>query len=255
MAAFMDALINIEAPLPVSVEVVCQPQEGRYYYATTFTKQDQEQERYFTTNPLTYMGRYIGGRVEGWGKDQQEWSHFVNKQGKEISLRHKPRTAFYHIKHLPVVRMPPDYHLLPANTMPVPISAADLVELMALQATQICSACQQVGHIVHSCPDDNKRQAYYDSHKPKEIFVVRSPVVGKYYEATFWDRREGHWDNEKHYSKATTKREYAGQYLRTRSEGYGDGADHWAIFLRDGKEIEIEYDYDGKRAFYEVEAR
>jgi len=251
MAAFIDSFISIEAE-PVSVEVVCQPQEGRYYYVTTYTKQEQEQERYFTTNPLTYVGRYIGGRIEGWGKELQEWSHFVNEQGKEVIILHNPRTAFYHIKHLPVVRMPPDYHLLPALDLPQAISVADLLDIMAIQATQTCSACKKVGHRIHTCPD---KQGYFDAQKPKEIFVVRSPVVGKYYEATFWDRKEGHWSNEKHYSEATTKREYAGQYLRTRSEGYGDGADHWGIFLRDGKEIEIEYDYDGKRAFYEVEAR
>ena len=85
-----------------------------------------------------------------------------------------------------------------------------------------------------------------------EIKVVRTPLEGKYYEATFWTRREGDWTNETHYTKTTTPREYVGMFLRHRSEGWGDGADHWAIFLRDGVEIEIEYDYDGKRAFYEV---
>ena len=246
----MDALINIE---PMSVEVVRNPQEGRYYYATTFTKQDQE--GYFTTNTLTYMGRYIGGRSEGWGKEMQEWSHFVNEKGEEVIITHKPRTAFYHIKHLPVVRMPPDHDLSPALSLPPPISATDLVELMAIQAAQLCTACKKYGHRIHTCPDEKKRQAFFDVQKPKEIFVVRSPVIGHYYEATFWDRKEGPWDNEKHYSKATTKREYVGKYIRHRQEGYGDGADHWAIFMRDGKEVEVEYDYEFKRAFYEVEAR
>jgi hypothetical protein len=118
-----------------------------------------------------------------------------------------------------------------------------------------CKVCNQPGHRVHTCPNEKERQSFYDQAKPKEYLVVRSPIVDKYYEATFWDRKEGHWSNEKHYVKETTKREYAGKYLRTRREGYGDGADHWAIFLRDGKEIEIEYDYDGNRAFYEVPAR
>ncbi len=269
MAAFIDALITLEpaalepaalepaalepaALEPAALEplkVVRDPQEGRYYYATTFTKQDQE--RYFTTNPLTYMGRYIGGKViESRGKEPQEFSYFVNEKGEEVEVIHKPRTAFYHIKHLPVVRMPPDYNRPAARSLPPAILAADLVELMDIQSAQACTACQKVGHRIHTCP---VKQACFDA--PNEIFVVRSPVLGKYYEATFWDRREGQWDNEKHYSKTTTKREYVGQYLRTRSEGYGDGADYWAIFLRDGKEVEIEYDYDGKRAFYEVESR
>jgi hypothetical protein len=87
---------------------------------------------------------------------------------------------------------------------------------------------------------------------PNEIEVRRKPIEGKYYEATFWTRKTGHWSNEKYYTDKTVHREYVGQYLRHRQEGYGDGADHWAIFLRDNKEIEIEYDYDGKRAFCEV---
>ena len=96
--------------------------------------------------------------------------------------------------------------------------------------------------------------SYYQA-KPKEYLVVRSPVIGKYYEATFWERKEGHLPNERHFTTETTNRNYVGKYLRTRSEGQGDGADHWAIFLKDGNEIEIEYDYDGKLAFYEVEAQ
>ena len=83
---------------------------------------------------------------------------------------------------------------------------------------------------------------------PNEIEVRRTPVEGKYYEATFWTRKTGHCSNEKYYTDKTVHREYVGQYLRHRQEG----ADHWAIFLRDNKEIEIEYDYDGKRAFCEV---
>jgi len=89
----------------------------------------------------------------------------------------------------------------------------------------------------------------------KELFFVRTPIKDKYYEATFWTRREGHWSAEKHYTKESTPREYVGMFLRHRQEGWGDGADHWAIFLRDGIEIEVEYDYDGKRAWYEVETK
>ena len=87
----------------------------------------------------------------------------------------------------------------------------------------------------------------------KELAVVRTPIEGKYYEATFWQRREGHWSAEKHYTKESTPREYVGMFLRHKQEGRGDGADHWGIFLRDGIEIEVEYDYDGKRAWYEVD--
>ena len=88
---------------------------------------------------------------------------------------------------------------------------------------------------------------------PKELAVVRIPIEGKYYEATFWTRREGVWPDEKYFTNKITHREYVGMYLRHRQEGWGDGADHWAIFLRDGQEVEIEYDYDGKRAWYETQ--
>jgi len=93
---------------------------------------------------------------------------------------------------------------------------------------------------------------YEDLDIKKEVEVVRSPIEGKYYETTFWTRREGLWPEEHYYTTVAVKREYVGMYLRHKQQGYGDGADHWAIFLRDGVEIEIEYDYEGTRAFYEV---
>ena len=87
----------------------------------------------------------------------------------------------------------------------------------------------------------------------KEVEVVRSVVEGKYYEATYLTKTIGIWPKEKYYS--TKPREYVGQYLRHRQQGMGDGADHWYIFLRNNEEIEVELDYEGKRAFYEVSPR
>lgn len=82
---------------------------------------------------------------------------------------------------------------------------------------------------------------------------MRTPIQGKYYEATFWTDKEGVWpEPERYYTDESTERQYVGMYLMHRQEGYGDGADHWAIFLLDNQEVEIEYDYDGKRAFLEV---
>ena len=86
-----------------------------------------------------------------------------------------------------------------------------------------------------------------------EVEVVRDVVVGKYYEATYLTRKTGIWPKEKHYS--TKPREYVGQYIRHRQEGMGDGADHWYVFLRNNEEIEVELDYEGTRAFYEVSPR
>jgi hypothetical protein len=203
------------------VEVILNAQENRHYCVTDFSEivnKDTEHMRYCSTNPLIYVGKHTGYRIEGWGKDMKEWSHFINEQGKEVIITHTETTAFYH--------------------------------------TPFCVACNKVGHRIHTCPNDKKREAYYAAQKPKpvkELKVIRTPIEGKFYEATFWTRKEGHWSKETHYTLETTPREYAGQYLRHKREGYGDGADHWAIFLKNGKEIEIEYDYDGNRAWYEVE--
>ncbi len=222
----------------IPIEVIREPQEGRYYYVTEYN--EQIGDVYFTTNGLKYVGKYTGTRIDGWGKNMQELSYFTNDDGEEVIVRHTEKTAFYQVKHLP-------------KALPVPAPAIwQQVNTNAI--TKTCMACQQVGHRIHTCPNESKRQAYYDA-QIKELLVLRTPIVGKYYEATFWYKREGHWPSEKHYAKETTPREYVGQYLRHRQEGYGDGADHWAIFLRDDQEIEIEYDYDGKRAWYEVEKK
>jgi hypothetical protein len=77
-------------------EVVLEPREGRVYYATTWTEKvidpsincdyNIKNTRYFSTAPLEYAGKYIGGRIEGWGKDLKEWAHFLNKQGEEVII-------------------------------------------------------------------------------------------------------------------------------------------------------------------------
>jgi len=218
--------------IAVKNEVVCTPQEGRYYYVALYTEiigKGNDDARYFTTNPLKYLGLYTGSRVEGWGKNMKEWSHFMNIGNREHIILHDERTAFYHI---PVV--------CPTKIIP------------------LCAACNKLGHRIHTCPDDKKREGFYAAQKPKpikEIKVVRTPIEGNFYEATFWERKEGHWPNETHYIKETTPREFVGQYIRHEQQGYGDGADHWAVFILSGEEKRIEYDYNGKRAWYEVEPR
>lgn len=116
-----------------------------------------------------------------------------------------------------------------------------------------CKACLEQGHRVIICPNELLRDAYFETQLSKntEVAVVRIPIEYKYYAATFWTRCTGDWKNTRYYS--TKPLEYAGLYLRHKQQGYGDGADHWAIFLKDGIEYEIEYDYEGTRAFYEVE--
>ena len=132
MTTFIDSLIMVEdAEPPTKLEVIRQPQEGRYYYATTFTEEigKRNEKRYYTTNMLTYMGCYTGGRSEGWGNDMQEWSHFINDKGEEVIIKHYKLTAFYHIKHIPVVRpSKTNLDLSPALRLPKPVSTKLLLE-------------------------------------------------------------------------------------------------------------------------------
>ena len=213
-------------------EVLLNAQENREYYVTDYTEiiGKGTNERYYSTKQITkFVGKHTGMWSEGWGENMKQRSYFIN-EGKQVIVEHTPTTAFFRYVNEPF--------------------------------KQSCLACKRIGHRVHTCPDDNKREAFYKAQKPvkgvtieKELAVVRLPIEGKYYEATFWDRKDGHWSAEKHYTNETTPRDYVGKYLRHVQQGYGDSADHWAIFLRDGKEIQIEFDYDGKRAFYEVDAQ
>jgi hypothetical protein len=206
-------------------EVVVDPQMGRYYYVTTWTEQEKIDEyttRYFSTNPLRYVGKYIGGRMEGWGTEQKEWAYFTDDKGEDVVVTYNKAltTAFYEAykeKHDEVYKEKHDK--------------------------------EKHDKAKH---DEEKHDEAYKEHKEEDLKVVLIPVVGKYYEATFWDRKTELQNKEQHYSKSTTPREYVGQYLRAKQQGYGDSADHWAVFLLDGKEIDIEYDYMFKRAFYEV---
>jgi hypothetical protein len=237
---FQDGTECIQLKMAKKLEVVREAQENRYYYVTDFTEvvdKDTDREKYYTIHPQTrYVGQHTGSRMDGWGKDMRMWSHFMNK-GHEVIVVHTNTTAFYHVD----IASSHDF--------------SDSRGIISQEPVKTCMACKQPDHRIHTCGHENKRQLYFDNQSSqKELLVVRSPVEGKYYEATFWTRKEGLWPiKEKYYTTNTIdQREYAGKFLRTRSEGGGDGGDHWAVFMRDGKEIEIEYDYDGKRAFYEV---
>ena len=79
---------SIQLPAATKLELVCNAQEGRHYYATNFTEvvREGDRERYYTIHESTdYVGKYTGSRVEGWGKDMKEWSYFMN-EGKEVYL-------------------------------------------------------------------------------------------------------------------------------------------------------------------------
>jgi hypothetical protein len=298
MTSFIDMLITIEdeeiySRVSPMKEVVSVPQEGKYYYYTTWARKigDSPNERYFTSNRMSHAGKYL--------RDYDNSSVFLNFNHEEVSVVHTDRIAFYEVTPETDIS-----RLIMANKEEVLLNAQENRYYYVTDYTEIVDrgtdrvryySNKQMTNYVgkhtgmwsegwgknmkqrsyfikegkevivehtpttaffrYVPPADNTLETYYKAQNPvyvKELAVVRTPIEGKYYEATFWQRKEGHWSAEKHYTKETTPREYVGKYLRHKKEGYGDGADHWAIFLRDGKEIEIEYDYDGKRAWYEV---
>jgi len=85
-----------------------------------------------------------------------------------------------------------------------------------------------------------------------ELVVVSTPEVGRFYEATFKTRSSSYDAGAVHYVDVESPREYVGKYLRQEKTGGGNSADFWAVFLHDGAERRVEYDYEFKRAFYEV---
>jgi hypothetical protein len=87
------------------VEVILDPQEGRYYYTTRWTEKvfnSDGVEQYFSTNQLHYVGKYIGGRIEGWGPNLKEWIHFIDDKGEEVVVTsNNINTCFYEVKPVP----------------------------------------------------------------------------------------------------------------------------------------------------------
>ena len=86
--------------------------------------------------------------------------------------------------------------------------------------------------------------------KLTEVFRM-VPKEGKYYKTAKYTERI----NNKYYT--TNEPKYIGKYIRHVSTGgyggYGDNAVHYAIFEKDNVEVPLEYDYEGKTCFIEVE--
>jgi hypothetical protein len=85
-----------------------------------------------------------------------------------------------------------------------------------------------------------------------EIEVYRlSPVVGKAYKTAEWTRKEGGWPNERYYT--TNIPRYVGTFIKTvREGGWGDGARIWSLFDDNGKEVRVDYTYEGTTCFIEL---
>jgi hypothetical protein len=84
-----------------------------------------------------------------------------------------------------------------------------------------------------------------------EVFR-KTPEVGKYYEYAECTEKIGSYseNNDKYFT--TNPLRYVGKYIKHERYGWGDNADHFAIFDNKGEEIRIEYSYEGNTCFREV---
>lgn len=84
-----------------------------------------------------------------------------------------------------------------------------------------------------------------------EIEVFRlTPIPGKYYETALHTRSVGRYPDTKYYT--TNIPIYVGKFIKHISTGYGDSAQHYDIFNDNGKEIIVQYTYEGTTCFREV---
>jgi hypothetical protein len=89
--------------------------------------------------------------------------------------------------------------------------------------------------------------------KKEEVEVYRlDPKAGKYYETAEYTRKTGTWGehNERYYTKNPPR--YVGLFLRTERSGYGDSGRVWSIFDDNGKQVQVEYSYEGTTSFRET---
>lgn len=87
-----------------------------------------------------------------------------------------------------------------------------------------------------------------------EVFRLTSFDKNKYYEFALKTRTEGRWPNERHFTTNTLT--YVGKHIESKSWGgmSGDGRGGAEVFKDEKGFIhEIEYDYDGKTCFRELE--
>ena len=88
----------------------------------------------------------------------------------------------------------------------------------------------------------------------EEIEVYRlTPENGKYYETTTYTRKVGRWPNEKYYT--TNPLRYVGEFIKHYQRGYGDGAQHWDMYMNNNEEERVDYEYEGTTCFREVSQR
>lgn len=86
----------------------------------------------------------------------------------------------------------------------------------------------------------------------QEVQVFRlTPVLNKCYEHAEYTRRQGNYPNERYFTNVPPT--YVGKFVRFEQGGYGDNG--WRTdFFEDlkGKEVAVNYSYEGRTCFREV---
>ena len=62
------------------------PEKGKYYVTTTCTRKvgHWPNTKYYTTNPLQYVGEFVKHFQQGWADGAQHWDIFTNNGKDEI---------------------------------------------------------------------------------------------------------------------------------------------------------------------------
>ena len=88
-----------------------------------------------------------------------------------------------------------------------------------------------------------------------------TPTKGEYYYAilatrSYWDpKKDTSWGGKgchRYFAPETDKR-YMGQYLGCGQAGSGDGREYWEIYLKDGVQYELRYEYKGMTCLQKTE--
>jgi hypothetical protein len=66
------------------------PQTGHYYETAEATRRtgNWDSLKYYTTNPLRYMGKFLYHRREGYHDVSQTWAYFEDDDGNIINIKY-----------------------------------------------------------------------------------------------------------------------------------------------------------------------